>query len=186
MGKIMNRILKSIACLTIILAAFAFFQTHACASPTFTLDPAGGSISGLPGQTVGWGFTLTNDSNDILVVSSAEFQPFSVPIGTFTDFMSLQFISLDPGTSLTQAFNPVLWQGVGSFAIDRSAFVPSTVAGRILLTYDLFTLDWEQVSFSNILTADASVSAVPEPLSILLVFPAMLGLAEFRKRFICA
>ena len=119
----MNKILKSLAYFTFTLAAFAFFQTHACASPLFTLDPVGGNISGSPGHTIGWGFTLTNDTDDFLIVSSAEFQPSLNLIGTFTDFMGPEFIALDPMSSFTQAFDLSSHLGVGSFAINGNVLI---------------------------------------------------------------
>jgi hypothetical protein len=33
------------------------------ANPILTLDPVSGAISGQSGQTVGWGFTITNTSD---------------------------------------------------------------------------------------------------------------------------
>ena len=180
----MKKILKSIACFTFALAAFALFQTHACASPAFTLDPVGGNVSGFAGQTVGWGFTLKNNTDFILIVSSSEFQPSLNSIGTFTDFMGPEFIELDPGASLTQAFDFSSQLGVGSFAIDGGVSVPSSIVGRILVTYDLFTEDFDQVAFSQILSADASVSALPEPLSIILIGPGLAALAGIRKMLV--
>ena len=159
--KDMNKILKTLACFTFILAAFAFFQTHACASPAITLNPVSGSISGFAGRTIGWGFTLTNDSDKYLVVSSADFQPSQNSVGTFTDFLGPQGRTLAPGESLTQAFDTNLQQGIGSLALNPNIAAESNVTGRILLTYDLYTAGGDQVGFSELLAADASVTGNP-------------------------
>ena len=65
-----------------------------------TLIPTGGNLSGTPGSTVGWGFSISNDT-DYLLVSSADFcsgaalPPCPLFIGTFDDFIAAQH-PLDP------------------------------------------------------------------------------------------
>ena len=76
------------------------------AVPVFTLDPPGGAVSGTPGSTVGWGFTLSNNTDWLVVTVSA----FCVgtghtaadlftaacttayaAVGTYTDFIATTF-----------------------------------------------------------------------------------------------
>jgi hypothetical protein len=159
--------------------------------PTLTLDPADGAITGAPGSTVGWGFTLTNLGSDWAVVTSSDFcvGPITSPcinsFGTYTDFAGPQFILVGPSpesTVFTQAFDNSLQQGMGSFFINPSSV--GTVFGQIALTYDLFNVDpfsenfdpsQDTVSVGNYLMAPASVTAAsstvptPEPGTLLLV-----------------
>src|ERR1035441_8376792 len=92
------------------------------ALPIVTLQSVGGALSGYPGQTVGWGFTLEN-SADYLVVTAADYVT-PTPVGTFTDFASaFNFIVVGPAPEnpvVAQSFDPLAHTGVGSYLIDRS------------------------------------------------------------------
>lgn len=106
------------------------------ATATLTLTPPGGAITGKPGDTIGWGFTLTNNSaTDWIIVSSVQFlMPNFVgdvgggfgitpdaAFGTFTDFAAAyQFNELAPLSSITEPFDPSTFSGVGSFALNPS------------------------------------------------------------------
>jgi hypothetical protein len=165
-------------------------------SVTLTLIPANGTISGRPGQTVGWGFTLTNDT-DFLLVTSADFcsdvNCFNHPVGgTFTDFIAqFNFIVVGPppeSSSVSQAFNASLLTGVGSFMISPSAPIGEMIPGLIVLTYDLYSVSpnnpnfdpsVDTISNGNVISTSAQVhvSAVPEPETLLLFLSACgLGL----------
>ena len=101
---------------TIVLLGGAAIASHAA---TFlTLTPSG-SVSGLPGSTVGWGFSLVNTTN-FLVVTSANFclNPLNPPacttaspsVGVFHDFISTQPNAVIVGpapesTTVAQTFN---------------------------------------------------------------------------------
>ena len=171
--------LKQIVPTLALLGALVCAQAQA--TVILQLDPANGAVSGTPGATVGWGFTLSNDA-DYLVVTSASFSaPLS--IGTFTDYISQQFFVVGP--PLTQEFKPILMTGIGSFAIDSNATIGSVVNNPIVLTYDLFSVspndpsfdpDTDTISNSNIVTASASVRVIPEPASIVLFTVGLIGL----------
>lgn len=185
-----KRILKSMA------LASALFCAVSQAAPTLTLTPAGGAISGAPGATVGWGFTLTNPT-DYLVVTSAIFTPVTT-LGTFTDFVStFNFFVVGPApdsTSVSQTFDVLSQTGIGSFAIDAGAAVGAVASGQIALTYDLFSLSpndplfdpgRDGLSFGNTLAANASVtvSPIPEPGNVLLLTTGLIVLYGVRRRF---
>jgi hypothetical protein len=181
---------------------------HADSVPTLTLSPPSGALTGAAGATVGWGFTITNTSNFLLITSS-DFcvgpiaSPCSNSLGTFTDFIaSDQFVVVGPApesSSVSQAFSASLFSGIGSFLINNTAHPGDSVLGQIVLTYDLFSVSPNDPNFNpiadtisngNFLTADASVSvagatATPEPGTSLLVscgLLALLGLGA-KKRF---
>ena len=172
----------------LILLAAALLLPAAHAGAIFTPSPA--TISGNPGDTVGWGFTISNDT-DYLLITSADFTP-ATALGTFTDFIGqYNFIVVGPSpesTSVSQIFDPIALTGVGSFLISPSATPGSVITGSLTLTYDLFSVspndpnfdpDTDTLSNGNILTAAAEVdvtgvSAVPEPASFGLVGVALL------------
>ena len=160
------------------LALFA--AATAGAAPTLQLAPVGGALAGSPGATVGWGFTITNTTN-YLLVTSASFAPSSA-LGTFTDFIAqYQFVVVGPSpesTSVSQGFNNVSQTGVGSFAISAGAHPGDSAGGTITVTYDLFSVSPNDPNFDpsadliatdNFLTAAASVS-VPAPPTIAKAF----------------
>ena len=149
------------------------------AAPVLTLDPSNGVVSGAPGSTVGWGFSLSNDSGflvpSLVVFCEGAFNAGCTPtFGTFTDFAA-QFQLNVVGPTVTEAFNNMTQQGIGSFTINANAPVGVTDVGTIFLVYDTFSCDITdtncnptQTAFSQLLSAPVSVqvvsaAAVPEP-----------------------
>jgi len=185
----MNAIPKRLAGGALLLSVLLVCAQAPAAS--LTLNPVGGALFGTPGATVGWGFTLTNDTGYLVITGT----DFSLPLGTFSDligpFSSHQSIVLGPGDTFSQAFSAASQTGLGEFAIDPSTFCGQVATGSITLTYDLYSVspndsafdpDQDLISVGNILTADASVSVVPEPGSLLLMASAMPALVAWRRR----
>jgi hypothetical protein len=169
------------------------------AAPVLTLNPSNGVVSGTPGSTVGWGFTLSNDSGflvpSLLVFCEGAFNAGCTPtFGTFTDFAAQLQLNV-VGPTVTEAFNNATKQGIGSFAINANAPAGVTDTGTIFLVYDKFSCDITdancnpvQTAFSQLLSAPASVNivgvgaTVPEPGSGSLLFVgAALLMARSRK-----
>jgi hypothetical protein len=190
------KMFRTLLITTLLLLALG---THAKANDiSLTLDPPGGAISGAAGTTVGWGFTLTNLGTDFAVVTGSDFcvgppvSPCSNALGTYTDFIGLQFIVAGPppeNSSITQTFDNGLMTGVGSFAINPGA--TGSVLGEIVLTYDLFSVSpndptfdptADAVSNGNFLTTPASVTVTtPEPGSLLLLASGLVGCLLAKK-----
>ncbi|PYR95871.1 MAG: hypothetical protein DMG16_29370 [Acidobacteria bacterium] len=181
------------------LLAGCLLLTAAWADPILTLNPANGVISGLPGTTVGWGFTFTNDTNYAVITGSQFCASTSSPLpdicfplapnlGTYADFAGAQFLvagSSPENSVISKTFDDTALTGIVSFDIDPGD--SGTASGIIVLTYDLFSVSPNDPAFSsddelssgNYLTAAASVTAVPvtavpEPASLSLLGAAWL------------
>jgi len=186
----MKRLLLSLLVLGLGLGS----ATVACGSNvdnlTFTLSN-NGMISGDPGTTPGWGFTLTN-TLDYVVIDASEFDiTQNAGDGFYTDIIGPNFIvvgtGIYAGTPITQAFDGSVPTGVGSFTILPSATIGDFVRGTITLTYDVYSVSPNDPSFDPFLdtlatglqiSATANVNVTPEPGSLLLLLTATgLGVA---------
>jgi hypothetical protein len=159
------------------LATCILFGSRASAATTLTLIPASGTVMGTAGSTVGWGFSINNNTS-FLVVTSADFVPAST-LGSFSDFIAqFNVITVGPSPELTtvsQTFDSTLQTGIGSFAISNAAPPGASATGQIVLTYDLYSVspndpsfdpDVDTISTDNILTTSAT-AALPAPIPAL-------------------
>ncbi len=179
-------------------AIFAFalsglFGICAQATVSLQLAPSGGVVSGMPGSMVGWGFSLTNNA-DYLVVTGSSFVPASL-YGTYQDYISTDnFIVVGPSpenTTVSQLFDPVALTGVGAFTIDSTAPDNISIGGNLVIDYSLFSQDPNNPAFDpgSLITADGVISApakvniTPEPAPVLLtIIGALALLASGRNR----
>ena len=185
------------------LAAVAVILTSGIvrAAPLLQLN-SGGILSGLPGATVGWSFSLTNDV-DFLVPSFVNFcegafssSPCPAAQGTFTDFLSkFQAVSVGPGATLSETFNNATHQGIGNFTINAGAAAGAKDIGTIFLSYDRYSCDIindplctspRQTTFSARIGASAEVdilpnAAVPEPGTLAWVGLALSAMTVVRR-----
>lgn len=151
--------------LAVALAALSLFP--ACAA-TLTL-PNSGALYGMPGQTVGWGFTLTSDPMTTqqgtftpwLIVTNVDFVPMlgDTPVGVFTPYMTEWPNSTavigpdegrDEGNPWTQSFNPTLRKGVGQVVINNFQQPGDSVKGGIVLLVDVFSVSPNNPAFNPI------------------------------------
>jgi hypothetical protein len=138
-----------------LLAAMAGWNAYA--APTLTLIPPSGTIHGSPGATVGWGFTISNDTGFYLLFDSSNFcgpggDPFftdcSTPYngltqfgpsqGTYTDYIATNTTIIPPHSTVTQPFNSAAMQGVGAYMISAGAPMGATDLGKIFVSYQQF------------------------------------------------
>jgi hypothetical protein len=165
---------------------------------TFQLAPSNGVVTGLAGQTVGWGFTLSNSGPDFLLVTGTSFVPAPLSsFGTFTDLLSPQvtagatFLVIGPAPetpSLQEVFDPVLHTGVGELTLSKTA--AGSVSGNIVVNYALFSVSPNNPNFNpdtDTIVPDASISAPagaaisPEPGTLVLLSGAGLVCLLCRK-----
>lgn len=167
--------------------ALSLIGLTASADPiALDLTPSSGTVSGLPGDTVGWGYTIDNGSDDYLIVANSYFcEPGQDPLfttctpalGAYSDFIANNGTLIAPGDTGSQSFDAGADSGVGQYVIDPSAAAGESDAGSIVVLYDLFDANFNQIGGTMELTANVEVdvtggtSPVPEPrLPILLGF----------------
>ena len=95
---------------------------------TFSLLPADGAVEGPPGSTVGWGYTLINQSaTDWLVTIALNSNSFldGSPRGLF------DFPDLAPGAAVSIPFDEGAGTGLYQFTWDSSASLNFIILGRL-------------------------------------------------------
>lgn len=163
------------------------------AAPVLVLNPPGGELHGVPGATVGWGFTLTNTDN-YLIPTLTSFVPTPLSaFGVYQDYLASgpNLVVVGPGnTSVTQAFDSAAMTGIGAFHIAPTSAI-TRVSGRIVVNYSLYSRSPNDPLFNpdtDLVVSDATVSAlaavdiVPEPSSLLLV-GCVVGAFIAKQRF---
>jgi len=176
--------------------------TILCAAPlcagtvSLTTDPFDGSIAGMPGETVGWGFTLTwnSDAEWMSVTSSALTFETNPSLGTYTDFVGLQGgplpnYALAPSTSWAEVFDAVTMQGLASYQIALDAVPFAYDSGSLVVFFDTFDgnpLDGGLQTGSSSVAAPFAVAVaattVPEPSYVVLGCICILASALLRRR----
>jgi len=168
---------------------------------SITLNPASGNLTALPGQTVGWGFTV-NSPTSYFVPTAVNFVPASSD-GVFTDMLGPRLTVFvagpGPGESpvVSEAFNVGLGTGLASFAVNGGVALGTVISGNILIDYDLFSVspnnplfdpDAHYLGAGTTISLDASIlvtntptSDTPEPSAALLLAGGLL-LATLRMR----
>jgi hypothetical protein len=127
---------------TILLFSMLAAAVSANADVVLTLDP--GTLKGAPGQTVGWGFTLTSDPFFwISAVTSSPILESNPGLGQYNDLVGAlggPDGALGPARpDWTLSFEAGNQTGFAEFSIDPDA-VPGTVdSGLLDLNYELFS-----------------------------------------------
>ena len=177
--------------LTLMAAAVVAAAAHAD-DLSLTLTPAGGAVSGAPGQAVGWGFTLTDTGPDYIVLADSYFVGSPV-YGTYSDYIANQFYVAGPAPESSVIVSP--WDqstqsGTGEFDLYSTDPVYSSFSGLINVDYDLFSVDPNDPNFdpgadfvgSGTFSENASVNVTPEPATWVLMFLPIAALVFFSSR----
>ncbi len=166
----------------------------ACSGSTLTLLP-GTAISGAPGSTIGWGYSIQNTS------ATQWLQPLSLSTGSFASLNPVSifdFPAIAPGQTVTELFSTTTLNGACSQLpcglyeiVIPSGTSPVTVSGTFTILSDFFNGNpngsgVDAGSAPN-LTAAYSVSvtpasAIPEPASVMLVITALAAGISFARR----
>jgi hypothetical protein len=181
------------------------------AATIFTLNPSDGVVAGQAGQTVGWGFEISDSTNWVVVAasgfcvafdSSTDTLPCQAPTtqpvgnGTYLDYFGdgpFNFIDSAPGSPDTsqENFDATAQTGIGAFTIDDdSALIGHVLTGVIVVKFNEYNSD--PLNGGNEIAgpcgeldcyavADASVDVTPEPATVGL-FALGLGLAAIVRR----
>jgi hypothetical protein len=111
---------------------------------TLTLIPASGNISGAPGSTVGWGYTLTNNTSEWIQTMNVSSDPFQKG----TPNVILDFPAVAPDGSVTLDFSLVTTAscaftpcGLYELAWDTAAPAGFVNSGTFTVSSDFFSAE---------------------------------------------
>jgi hypothetical protein len=163
---------------------------------SISLQP-GDSISGMPGSTIGWGFTLAPDPQfAVSIIGSFLIDETDPSIGSYSDIASYlggpSLGLLQPGgPAWTEPFvfnpDPSQETGLGSFEINPDAKPGESDSGVILVEYETFDVTPACMGCyvaSSVFEVpfNVTVSGVPEPSTFTMVL-SVLGIAMgWRKK----
>ncbi len=179
-------LLMWLAALLVLLVAPA---AHAD-SFTFATIPSNGALTGALGTTVGWGYTITNQSTNLwLVLSAISVNDVTVGLPNVGIF---DFPILVPGATTTVSYSQSLAQGLFEVAIDPQAVVGTIDFGQVVVDADWY--DGDPFTTGGLVMSAGSQGApftlavtqpsvvIPEPATILLFCGgfAAIGLRKLR------
>ena len=152
-----------------------------------------GKIAGLPGDFLGWGFTVEADpSLWISFVTSFTIDETNPSVGIYSDFIGNEGgptnFELAPGApDWTQSFDAISQTGLGVFSIDPNALMGSRDSGKIRVLYDAFAQDPNVCDGCTGALGQFDVPfqvtvGAPEPSAWLLAGLGLAALWRFRRR----
>lgn len=182
----MRALLKlSPICILIAFATAVSFPSRALGdSFTFSTLPVSGNVSGSAGATVGWGYSITNQSSsDWLVTTNLTADSFLN--GTPTLLFDFPFIA--PGQTAAESFNPAASSGLYEVTWDSSAPAGFVNVGNFALSAQwwtgnpigdgVFIADAPDVNTSYSASVGPA-TAVPEPPGLVLILSATMLLIQ--------
>ena len=150
---------------------------------TFDLLPANGGIQGQPGSTIGWGYSITNESTSLwLATTGLNANPFAHG----TPSLLFDFPDIAPGQTVTVPFDAPTMSGLEELTWDSSAPLGFMNTGDFVLTAEWWTGDPLAGGTFQSTAPDASQSysatATPELATIGLIASPLLACGLFRRR----
>jgi len=94
-----------------------FVSTASAAPITFELLPGNGAIDGEAGATIGWGYTVTNQSEFWLELTNVDADPFEHAIA---DASLFDYAIIAPGDTHTVIYNAATLEGLYQLTWDAS------------------------------------------------------------------
>jgi hypothetical protein len=196
--------MKKLLILATLLTALMPFASQA---GVLAFDPIG-ALDARPGDTTGFGYTITSGTNYILITSDPACTITSgASQATTTCLINTYFLNhWDPVgglvvgpnptspsvSSLTQSFDASAATGAVELLIHSSAPVGSHILGTVSFAYDVYSGDpndfqnfdpFTQTIATGQLESDSfDVTVIPEPASLWMVAPMALALMSFRRR----
>ena len=192
----LHRILQT----AVLIAIFGC--TAAVSAPVYGVPP--GPIGGEAGTTIGWGFSITNDTGFYLLVDSSQFCQIgqdpnfttcTQTQGTYNDLIASDLTVINPNSTLTQSYDLSAPSGLGSYTINAGAPLFAIDTGVIVLTYIEFS--GNPLTTGTPVSGDielglndlpnggssgaAQVEVTPEPGSFVLLGLGLAGSAMIRR-----
>lgn len=175
------------------LAVVWLSSTAVADSLTFSFGtlPATGAVAGPAGSTVGWGYTITNNSLTDWLVPTAlnegvflNLDPTVVP----NPDVLFDFPVVAPGQTVTLAYTP---NTAGLFQITWASTAPQGFvnSGLFVLSADFYNANplvnpsAVDLGHAPNVSAPYSATVVPEPATLLLLSAGLCALQFLRKRF---
>lgn len=158
-------------------AALLFAAVPAWTAETYTFNvlPADGRITGSPGETVGWGYSIENQSSSFWLVTTGV-APGSFQFGTPN--LIFDFPILAPGTTATQPFNAAALTGLLALTWDASAPRSAVESGNFLMTAEWWNGDpfaGGQLAFAASNQSQSyNATVAPEPGTVTMMTSALL------------
>lgn len=181
--------LNILAVFLIGLVALTAVPTASANSFTLTMLPVSGNISGPAGSTIGWGYSITNQSNSLwLMLINLVADPFA----NGTANLLFDFPIVAPLSTVTVAYSST---GTGLYELtwDITAPVGFVNSGTFTASAEWWFGDplnggsFESLATEATAAYSATVTApsttpVPEPATWLLSLTGVLGLIALKKR----
>jgi len=185
--------IRPVALILIALCAFLWIQPARAGTIvnqdvyTFNTIPTNGSISGSPGQTIGWGYTISNDS------PTRWLNVTGLDAGTFLHASAgawiFDFPILGPMASVTVPYDGLLLLGLYELTWDLSAPPGFVNAGDFQILAEWWTGDPFGGGTFIENAPDAfqpySAAVVPEPSVLVLLAAGLLVVVAMRRRSCC-
>jgi hypothetical protein len=115
--------------LGVVLAVASAFAAPAVRGDSLVFTVLPPDISGSPGETIGWGYSITNNSTaDYLDITNVDSSLFTIGSADSTPFI-FSFVTIAPGETEMQAYDPANILGLFEVAIDPNATLGAMDSG---------------------------------------------------------